>query len=78
MPNPANQKVDIIINTATNDAPVNIYIIDLQGRIVAAYDNTALNNNRLVVDISKYEAALYFVKVIIADTKQNFKLQVIH
>lgn len=58
-PNPANNMVNIQVNR-TNNAPMQIQIIDALGQVVSASQNVGVNN---VYNLENFEAGVYFIQV---------------
>ncbi len=71
-PNPANDKIILTINTQFNiNSSSNISICDLSGKIIS---HLSIKANKTEIDLSKYTAGIYFVRVIVKDNQYVQKL----
>jgi len=59
-PNPAHHQIRLAITEAQLSAIQQMYIVDMQGKIVQVFNNTLLNNQ---LDIAMLEAGLYLLHI---------------
>lgn len=69
-PNPMNNQFTIELGSQTNNTQINI--ISIEGKTV--YNNTLLNNNKVIIDASTWNKGVYFVQLQSNSSSKTFKL----
>lgn len=64
-PNPASDMITIELEEADFSRLSSVEIVDVTGRIVLA--NSTIANNKISIDVSKYETGLYYCRLIFND-----------
>lgn len=75
-PNPADAKVNIVLDNELRNKEINMRIIDISGKIVFA--NTLRNTDNYSFDVSKFSSGMYFIQLQTDDLQLTKKVQIIH
>jgi hypothetical protein len=71
-PNPATSFFNLTVSTSDNITPVNLRILDIEGRVLGLQKTAA--NSSVKIKAEKWRSGVYFVEVIQGDQRKVVKL----
>ncbi|MEO5501415.1 MAG: T9SS type A sorting domain-containing protein, partial [Ginsengibacter sp.] len=69
-PNPTADKLNISINSTQNFAQLKLFVFDNSGKIISQQVEA---NNTIILDVSKYPAGVYFLKILFGDKEETMR-----